>query len=143
MVDRNLTLLLPQLLLARIQLAVDPRRLSDDHGAVPGKDKNVESQSAKSTTYLVHRIDMDFFQPTKRIGIEGIQAYSGYHNYYTRGKRIEKVPHYQSVLYTNVWNQIDMSYDAGSNGNQIKYEFRLHKGSKLSDIQFEVKDSTY
>ena len=106
-----------------------------------GKYKNEESQSSKSTTYLVHRIDMDFFQPTKQIGIEGIQAYSGYHNYYTRGKRIEKVPHYQSVLYTNVWNQIDMSYDAGSNCNQIKYEFRLHKGSKLSDIQFEVKGS--
>ena len=40
-----------------------------------GKYKNEESQSSKSTTYLVHRIDMDFFQPTKQIDIEGIQAY--------------------------------------------------------------------
>ncbi len=88
---------------------------------------------------LVHRVDIKFKNQSPNCEIQKIGETESQLNYYLRGKHIEGVSAYSQLLYKNVWNNIDLIFKESR--GQIKYEFVLRPGAKVSDIQFEILGS--
>ncbi|WP_163538970.1 SBBP repeat-containing protein [Gracilibacillus sp. YIM 98692] len=85
----------------------------------------------------VFRIDFRFLHANKGVKPEGRGEMSGKVNYF-KGNDPSKwhtnISVFDKVVYPDLWPGIDLVF-RGENG-QIKYEFVVHSGAKVEDIQF-------
>ncbi|MFQ5980804.1 MAG: SBBP repeat-containing protein [Candidatus Heimdallarchaeota archaeon] len=90
-----------------------------------------ESNSPKSYTTLA----VDF--PGSNDVIPVAEKPSGVSSHYYRGREqaqwADTNPYYQRLVYYNIYEQIDLVYEITN--NQLKYEFIVHPGGQLQQIQ--------
>jgi hypothetical protein len=91
--------------------------------------------------FLIHRVDIKFKHVNPHCEIISKGETETSLNYYLRGKHIEDVNTFDELIYKNVWPNIDVKFQSTGTQNGVKYEFVLHEGAKIEDIQFEVLGS--
>ena len=102
------------------------------------REKKSKKHPLATDLLLIHRVDVKFkrLNPYCEIISKGETETSL--NYYLRGKHIEGVNTFDELIYKNVWPNIDLKFKSGDLKTGIKYEFILHEGAKIEDIQFEI-----
>ena len=96
-----------------------------------------------SFVILSHRIDVVLIGATKHPEIKPEVQSEDYINYYTTctpEAGVTYVHQYQKVTYQNIYPNIDLEFvlDA-ANKQTFKYNFIVHPGGKVSDIQLQYK----
>lgn len=100
--------------------------------------ENTNSEDATTITTF-HRVDIEFLNANREIAIVANQPAPSYDNFYTEysgQEGIKQVRSYSSVLYKNVWESIDIVFI--SNNKKVKYNFIIHPGGDINDIQLSV-----
>lgn len=87
-------------------------------------------------TFNFHRIDIELIGCNQNPSIKAIEAFSDYFNYYNVNTPVLNVKQYKKVVYQNIYNNIDIEFLSEPNG-EIKYNFIIHPGGKVSDIQLK------
>ena len=70
------------------------------------------------------------------VGLNPVQWTSNYFLGNDADKWLSGVPNFQSLIYKNLWDGIDLEYQM--NGDHLKYQFIVHPGSEPSDIAIRV-----
>ncbi len=110
----------------------EPRRLSYEPSSSPDT----------TTTLRFHRIDVEFAGARKEVRLQPEAQGSDYLNYYTAAVPggATGVRHFGKVTYKGVWPHIDVEFLARpGTGKPIEYNFILHPGAKISDIQLRYR----
>ena len=98
-------------------------------------------EGAKFQSMRIHqmRIDMGFEGANATGEISYDKKLSNYVNFYHGHcpDGIRNVSVYQNVTYHNVWEHIDIVFQANESG--LKYDLVLRPGAKLSDVKFRYK----
>lgn len=82
-----------------------------------------------------HRIDLVFLNANDKVVVEGHKELASHSIFQSLQKGTNaKVGHYQEVLYKNIYNHVDLRYFFTPE-KSVKYEFVVHPGGKVSDIQ--------
>jgi len=99
----------------------------------------IESKSFKGVKISSQRVDINFVNCNQKIEI--IKSIPDGYSENFLGKNnnqnsILEVKRYQKIRLTNVWDSIDVEFITLNNlTNTLKYNFIIHPGGKLSDIQ--------
>ncbi len=90
-----------------------------------------------------HRVDIDFINANAnpKILVEGKSAdYDNYHNFSDNVRTVEKVYRYKKLTYKNLYPHVDLVFFQPDDSlKTIEYNFIIHPGGRISDIQFEIK----
>lgn len=96
-----------------------------------------------SLEYTYHRIDIDFENSNKTVQLFGEEKSTDYDNYYNvpnKPNGITNVHKYQRVTYKNIYPNIDVVFFVPEDkAKPVEYNFIIHQGGKLSDIQLKFK----
>lgn len=82
-----------------------------------------------------YRMDLELVGANPNVSISAEGKSHDYTNYYNRG--VMKVHNFTKVVYKNIYPHID--WVIYSSNNKIKYDFIVHPGGNLKDIQFKTK----
>ncbi len=115
-------------------------------------------------TFKTHRIDISFEGMNKNIQIKPFEPSSDYINYYTgspvraplvgalppadfsqpENNGITNIHHYQKILYTNIYPNIDVEFVINSESlrEKFKYNFIVHPGGNINDIKLKFQGAT-
>jgi len=107
--------------------------------ALPGKDIPEEE-----ITYHFHRIDITLLgsNPKAQVIAEGkSDDYTNYYNVAHAPDGILHVHQYQKITYKEIYPGIDIEYLYTEKG--FKYNFVVHAGANLSDIQLQYKGAPF
>ncbi|MDH6254045.1 gliding motility-associated-like protein [Chryseobacterium sp. H1D6B] len=90
---------------------------------------------------LIHRIDIDLLNSNKNtvITAEGKSLdYDNYYNIESQTKGITNVHRYKRITYKNIYPNIDLAFFKPNDTlKPIEYNFIIHPGGKISDIQMK------
>jgi len=105
---------------------------------MPGKDMNpnIYPNMVQAFNVTVSRLDMILEGGNLNATIVADDQQDYFENFFTNGnadKGILKVPTYKTVIYKEIYNHIDLLLFARENA--LKYEFVVHPGGTVSDIQ--------
>jgi hypothetical protein len=106
---------------------------------MPGKDIPEEE-----VTYHFHRIDITLLgsNPKAQVIAEGkSDDYTNYYNVEHAPDGILHVHQYQKIIYKEIYPGIDIEYLYTEKG--FKYNFVVHAGANLSDIQLQYKGAPF
>ncbi|MEI6508013.1 MAG: SBBP repeat-containing protein [Bacteroidota bacterium] len=132
-----------------------PRR-GDFVSTIPNVDGSVPPLGDRGLDSIyIHRIDISFVNANPNATITASDIAPDYINYYTTGtseKGVTQVHHCKKVLYQNIYNNIDVEFclsdgsssPSGRLGGAFKYNFIVHPGGNVNDIQlkFDGANST-
>lgn len=93
----------------------------------------------------VHRVDILFRGAKADAVIEAQHPGAGYINYYMaeNGSGITGVRHFNKVVYRNIYKGIDVEFVADqSKQSRFKYNFIVHPGADLRDIQLGIEGAS-
>lgn len=85
-----------------------------------------------------HRLDIELVNINPEVEIVEEKASQDYINYYTTGLSDNSAfnsKHFESILYKGVYPNIDLRFN--SQNGVFKFDFILHKGARLEDIQLK------
>lgn len=99
------------------------------------KTEKINNQGNEQLKYLTHRVDMTFIGASTTINHYGTDVLSGYKNfYYPHCKNgITQVKNYASLVYNNVYRNIDVIYKAAKSKG-LKYDIIVRPGGNVGDI---------
>lgn len=103
-----------------------------------GFSYDVYEQNKENGWINCHRIDIEFLNCNRDIQIVKNNPCAEYLNYYTTGtpeNGITGVQKYQTVLYKNVYSNIDIEFLV-LNG-KVKYNIIIHPGGNIENIKFK------
>ncbi len=89
--------------------------------------------SFSETAVSVHRIDIRFIGANSNPLIIKENKLQHYFNYHNTSPAINNVSSFSKVTYKNLYNNIDLIFC--TNNGTIKYDFILHPGAELKNIQ--------
>ncbi|MCY3410549.1 MAG: SBBP repeat-containing protein [Candidatus Heimdallarchaeota archaeon] len=139
-----------------IRNTIDRQLLTDRHLeqlAVQGFIKNIGQVSDRSIQYYISAVGIHVgfstskitfinstggyfelnFPNSNTVNPQGKYMRSNKQNYYTNGLALTNVPSYNEVVYTNLYNGIDLVYYLTHEG--LKYDFIVHPGADPSQIR--------
>ncbi len=95
--------------------------------------------------FYSHRVDITFIGGNENVRISSSVRSSDYINYYTAvtpEKGVKNVRHYKKIIYQNIYPNIDVEFllnpsSKNLKGLEFKYNFIVHPGGKVSDIQLK------
>lgn len=116
-------------------------------------DCNCESDSAgddggsisiEPEIYSAYRIDLDFVGSSENSFPKGAGKYEHYYNYFLPQcpDGIKQVPTYKSVVYEDVYENIDFVLYGNSDGN-LEYDFIVKPGADPSSIKLKFSDEEF
>lgn len=95
------------------------------------------------TEMSFHRIDVDFLNCNKNASLKAEGKSSDYDNYYTAAHAPEGILYvhkFQKVTYENIYDKIDVVFFLPEDRSKaVEYNFIIHPGGKISDIQMKFK----
>lgn len=98
----------------------------------------IDSFNYKEITY---RIDLNFKNANPNSAIQEEGVFDDYINYFTAGTPeagITYVHHYRKIVYKDIYPNIDVEFITDTeNATAFKYNFIVHPGGHVSDIQLE------
>ncbi len=103
-----------------------------------GGFNSLKHQNSKSSKTTINRTDLILINSNPAAQIIASDKQEYYENYYTTGNAdsgITNVRTYKTITYKDVYPYMDMVLHAQANG--MKYEFIVHPGGKVSDIQMQ------
>lgn len=85
----------------------------------------------------LYRMDLEFVGANKNVRVLSEQALAGVANFYTATTPdgVQGVKSYRKVVYKNLYNNVDLVFYAATNGAGLKYDFIVHPGGNVNDIQ--------
>lgn len=95
-----------------------------------------------NTSYIFDRIDVEFLQISDNIEIKALDEIAGINNYYSlnsKSKQIGNVRQFASIMYRNIYPNIDMVFKTNKEDGSIKYDFILHPGASIQSIKLRYK----
>lgn len=100
-------------------------------------EQNISIRNQRSRKLENYRIDFVFDKVDKVIAEnEDI----GITNFITNNQEITDVKSFQTIKYLNVWDNIDIEFNIENSPTpRFKYNFILHNGAKIEDINFRIK----
>lgn len=106
--------------------------------SIPHDDKEIEH---KTFNLQLHRVDFEFLNFNSNFEKSVSGQTQGAENYY-----LEHIPNgvlgvksYEKVVYKNFYNNIDLEFVSKNDTlKPFEYNFILHPGAKLEDIQFKI-----
>ncbi len=114
----------------------------EDGGGVENPDpldrKERSSLSAPRSSFSANRADLVLLNSNPNAEIFASEMQEYYENYYTSGNAdhgITNVHTFKTITYKSIYPNIDMVLHAKESG--MKYEFVVHPGGKVSDIQMQ------
>jgi len=103
-------------------------------------EDHVDTVNNSSLINKLHAYRMNFANINSNLKIKGLDAFSDYVNYYKgmdKTKWASNVKNYKSLLYENVYNDID--FHLYSFDKIVKYDFIVKPGANINDIQVEYE----
>jgi len=96
--------------------------------------------SLLTTSYEFQRVDIELINSNPNVQLNPEEPLPGYFNYFigSTEKGVTNVHHYKTVTYKNIYKNIDLVFTLDQN-NKPEYNFVVHPGGKVSDIQMEYK----
>jgi hypothetical protein len=85
-----------------------------------------------------HRIDIIFQNKLSHSSFKTEHPLDHYNNYYTNGLEILNVKTYASVTVLNVYEGIDIRYYIDKESARFKFDYIIHPGANLKQIQFKI-----
>ncbi|RYZ18786.1 MAG: hypothetical protein EOP49_49205, partial [Sphingobacteriales bacterium] len=110
-----------------------------DASPASGIKNSIQSEKRRMQ---VHRVDVEFEGADNQPEIIAGEKSKDYTNYYTTGtgeKGYEQVYQYGRVLYKNIYPLIDIEFNIDGQSGQFKYNFIVHPGGDLDDIQIRYR----
>lgn len=99
----------------------------------------VKRHSESDGSLSQHRIDLSFIGASADVELLGTEQLPSFAAFYGGTKQqVSNARHYKSLVYKNVYPNIDLNYFFTAEGG-IKYEFIVHKGANPDAIQIEYK----
>jgi len=98
---------------------------------------NKFNQPKYDVTYKFHRVDVELLNTNPNVHLQSSESLPGYFNYYNGPVAATNVHHYKTVTYKNIYPNIDLVFTL--NNNKAEYNFVVHPGGNVSDIQLEYK----
>lgn len=99
-------------------------------------------ESNGTTSYIFDRIDVEFLQISEKAEIIALDEIAGINNYYslnTKSKQIGNVRQFASIIYRNIYPNIDVVFKTNKDNGSIKYDFILHPGASIQSIKLRYK----
>ncbi len=93
-----------------------------------------------------HRIDINFIDLNNKFTIQYGETILGNQNYFISGIAVRNVKTYNRITYKNIFPQIDIEFLMNVDDEEnafFKYNFILHPGSNIQDIQLHFKGANY
>ncbi|HRE59389.1 MAG TPA: SBBP repeat-containing protein, partial [Candidatus Kapabacteria bacterium] len=106
--------------------------LSMMHPAPQGKHK--ELSETKEITRHFHRVDIELVGAVSQPEITANSALTSTNNYYTHNQVIENVRSYETVMYKNVYPNIDLEFFISAEGKP-EYQFYVRPGGDAKLIR--------
>ena len=113
------------------------------------QDTKDKFKEPRTDTLYIHRVDISFVNASLNASITAFEPAKDYLNYYTTGTHVSDVPvsqagvthvqHYKKVLYQNIYPNIDIEFilSDGKQKGAFKYNFIIHPGGNINDIQLK------
>lgn len=87
---------------------------------------------------VVNRIDINFINVNPKMTIEGFDMVDLKTNYMKPGyRKSTNIAHFNTVIYKDVYPNIDFEFKKESESGLFKYDIILHPGANINDIQLE------
>jgi len=105
-------------------------------------DLNQKRKVLETIEYVFDRIDIEFIGINEQVEIIPLDQLAGISNYYSlasKGASFADIHAYSSVLYRNIYQNIDVVFKCDSLGGNIKYDFIIHPGANTDAIQLRYK----
>lgn len=99
-------------------------------------------KSKGSNSFIFDRIDIEFLYINDGAEIIAQDERVGKSNYYklnSKENSIYNVRQFGTILYKNVYPNIDVLFKTNSENGSIKYDFILHPGADIQDIELRYK----
>lgn len=91
--------------------------------------------------YRYHRVDVDFVNATANPEIVAEERSADYENFYTipdRPEGVANVYRYKKITYKNLYPNVDLVFfKPKDTAKAVEYNFVVHPGGKISDIQLK------
>ncbi len=115
---------------------------ADDSHKANSYNKISNSYNTNSNTLDIHRVDIEILGASKHPEIIATGPSDLQLNYFVGGKAIRGVKSYRSVKYKNIYPKIDLVFYVMESNEihknpEIKYDFIVHPGGRLEDIEFK------
>lgn len=96
-----------------------------------------------SLEYIYHRIDIDFVNSNPKVALIAEEKSNDYDHYYNvpdKPEGILMVHKYKQITYKNIYPNIDIVFSVPKDSlKAVEYNFVVHPGGKISDIQLKFK----
>jgi uncharacterized protein YjdB len=116
------------------------RSLSKDRKA--GLSAGIDAEVPKDASYIMYRMDVSLMGADKRAAVVAEQQQGYYENYFTAGTSEGGITAhaYSKITYKDIFPHID--WVLYTSGGQLKHEFVIRKGGKISDIKIRYRGAT-
>ena len=118
----------------------DPKAMEKMHSQKPHDISYEQTTTSEQEQVAVFRFDMKLLNAKKEVGIHGEGKSTGSYTYYASETAVQSEA-YQKVVYSNVYDGIDLVYYVTDKG--LKYDFIVHPGGDYRAIawQYEGADA--
>jgi len=86
--------------------------------------------------YKFHRVDVELANCNTNVRIQAEEPFGAYFNYYGTAVATD-IHQYKKITYKNIYPNIDLVFNL--NKEKAEYDFVIHPGGKVDDIQMEYK----